>query len=333
MATTAHDAGIVTLFDLAKLTGPDGKILRVAELMTKNSPFLEDVHWQQGNLTTGHRIAQRTALPSLGWRGLNEGVAASKSLEDTVDETCGLVEGRSEVDIKMLELNGGDPFRAKKDQAFTIAMANEIESGFFYHSTKTAPKKFMGLTPRLDAFSGIPFVSQIIKANLITPSGNDQNSAWFVGWGEDKVYGIVPKGTQAGLQHEDMGKQLVEDANGNKYIAKVSVFNQWVGLCVEDGRYVVRVPNIDSSAIARTGSLLIQLLTEGYHQIQDHRRCRCVLYVNRFVYKYLHHQILAGTSGGTLTMESIENGRPQMYFLGIPVRMTEALLETEAVVS
>lgn len=333
MATTAHDEGIVTLFDLAKLKMPDGKIAAICEQMTKRSPFLQDVHWKQGNLTTGHRIARRTALPSIGWRGINEGVATGKSQEDTVDETCGMLQGLSEIDVRLIKLNGGNPFRLKKEMAFSIAFANEIESGFFYHSTKATPKKFMGLSPRLDALSGIPFATQAV-ASQISASGNDQTSAWWVGWGDDKVYGIVPQDTVAGLEYQDLGdNHFADDANGNKYRVARGEWTQQVGLCVEDGRYVVRVCNIDTSAIVRTGSLLIQSLIDGYHQIQDPRQCRLVLYVNRTVYKYLHHQALQGTLNGTLTIQSLENGQPLMTFLGAPIRSTDALLNTESPLS
>lgn len=334
MATTAHDRGIVTLHDLAKLKMPDGKITSLCEQLTLRTPFLQDVHWQEGNLTTGHRIGRRTALPSIGWRGINEGVAAGKSEEDTIDETCGMLQGRSEIDVQLLKLNGGNPFRLKKEMAFVPAFMNELETGFFYHSTKATPKKFMGLSPRLDSFTNVSHPSQVIQTNLITPSGNEQSSAWFVGWGPDKVYGIVPKDSHAGLDHQDLGdNHFAEDAAGNKYRVAVSEWTQHVGLCVEDARYVVRVPNLDSSAMVRTGSLLIQSLIEGYHQIEDHQQCRCVLYVNRFLFKMLHHQAIQGTFGGTLTMQTLADGRPLMTFLGCPIRMSGALLATEAVIS
>jgi hypothetical protein len=158
-------------------------------------------------------------------------------------------------------------------------------------------------------------------------------SAWFIGWGQDKVYGIVPKGTQAGLEHVDMGQQDLEDAAGNKYEGRVSIFRQWAGLCVEDYRYVVRVCNIDKSAMVGTGKLLIQSLVLGYHQIQDPRDCNLVLYMGRYLYSYLHQQVLDNALSGNFVQASIEDGKPVMRFMGVPIRVSEALHTAETIVA
>lgn len=333
MATTQQDNGIVSLVDLAKLTGPDGKILRIAEVMTKKNQFIRDMHWQQGNETSGHTFARRVALPSIGYRGLNEGVESSKSEEETVTEDCGLIEGQSPVDDLFLKLNGGNEARLKKDMAFVEAFANEVEYGMFYNSRKASPKKWTGLIPRLDAFSGLgPAQSQVVASQVAT-SGDDQRSAVFIGWGEDKAYGIVPKGIQAGLEQKDMGPQMIEAANGTKFAGKLTIFNQWAGLCVEDYRYVARVCNIDKSATVRTGNLLVQSLVDGMHQIHDLSACRPILYVGRWLFKMLHQQVIDGTVKGTITVEAVENGHPVMSFYGIPIHMTDVLDTDETLVA
>jgi hypothetical protein len=78
----------------------------VAELLTQKNAMLEDIPWIEGNLPTGHRITQRVGLPTVYFRLMNQGVPKSKSLRAQVDEQAAMIEARSEVDIKLAELNG-----------------------------------------------------------------------------------------------------------------------------------------------------------------------------------------------------------------------------------
>lgn len=331
MTTTAINTGNPTLLDQAKAMDPNGSIAQVVELLSKESPLLQDATFMEGNLPTGHRVTSRTALPSLGWRRYNEGVAASKSRRDQFDETVGMLEGRSQVDCELAAINGNEAaFRASEDASFIAAMTNEVETGFFYHSTLSAPEKFMGFSPRLDLTTG-QYGAQIISSQ-ISHSGSDQASMWFVVWSPETVFGIYPKGSNAGIQHHDMGVQMVEDAGNRRFRAYETVWNWKVGLVVKDARYLVRLANIDTSAIVGTGKLLIEDMIKAYHQLKDVTKGRAVIYCNRTIFTYLHLQAQDSTKNSTLSIDMI-GGKPVTTFLGIPVRMTDALLNTEDVVS
>jgi hypothetical protein len=333
MATTAQDAGIVTLHELVKAQH-DGKLLRIAEVLQKKTPLYRDLHWEKGNHTTGHMIRRRRALASGSWRGLNEGVEPTKSKTETLTEECGLFEARSEVDAVFMQLNGGDEYRAKEDMAvLSQVFPQEAETGFIYHSKKTAPKKFTGLIPRLDALSGLPVGQSQVVASQISASGDDQMSALLVGHGPGKVYAITPQNCPTGIQHVDMGPQDLTDVNGNKYEGRVSIFRQWMGLCVEDYRYVVRVCNLDKSAMVRTGKLIIQSLIDGYHQLQDPSDCNPVWYMGRYLARFLHQQIVDCAIGASIAQMDIEDGRPVMRFMSVPVRITESMHTAEAIVA
>lgn len=329
MATTALGSGLPTLLDLVKTRDPDGTQASVVEALTKTSAFLEDMVWVEGNLPTGHRFTTRTGLPSIGWRKFNEGVAASKSTRDQIDEACGMLEGRSEVDCELVRLYG-DPaaFRMSEDKAFVQAFNNEVESGIVYHSTKTAPEKFHGLAPRLNATTD-PYGGQIVDSQ-IAASASDQTSVWLVVWSPETVFGIFPKGSTGGLEAHDMGEQMVEDSGGNKYRAYVTVWNWKVGLCVKDARYLARLANVDTSAVAKTGSLLIEDMVSLYYKVRDVKAGRPAFYCNRLVMEYLHQQARAGDQ--QITVQNI-GGAPITTFLGIPVRMTDAILNNEAIIS
>lgn len=327
MATIGSDH--VTLLDLVKQREPNGAVAQVVESLMQKAPLLEDISFQEGNLATGHVFSHRTGLPSVHWRQFNKGVPRSKSRSDQITETCGMLEGQSRVDVKLAELSGNAPgFRANEDKAFVQSMRHKVEEALFYSSTKTTPDQIMGLSPRFDATADNPAASQILKMDAAA-AGSDQSSVWFVAWSPETVFGIVPKGSTGGLKPHDMGIQMVEDEDGNRFRAFETVWNWDLGLCVKDYRYIVRLCNIDTGNLAETGNDLIRAMVRAYHQLEDTSTGRLAVYCNRKIATYLHLQALDSTKNSTLTIENIA-GKPVTHFLGAPIRKSDALLNTEA---
>lgn len=327
------NASLPTLQDIMSRTMPDGSIeSNIVELLSQNNAVLADAVWVEGNLPTGHKFTSRTALPSGTWRRFNEGVAPTKSRTDQVTESCGALEALSKVDEDEAKLNGNAAaFRASEDKGFQMGLSNDLETAFFYSSTLTDPEKIMGFSPRLNSTSGL-YGGQIIDSQ-IAAAGGDQSSMWFVNWSPNTVHAIYPKGSKGGLSMTDLGRQLTRDGGGtNEFVALVSKWRWEVGLCVRDARYLCRLANIDTSAIAETGSLLIQDMVKAYHQVKDWTMGRGAIYCNRKISTYLHLQALDSTKNSTLKIENI-GGQPVTTFLGIPIRMSDALLNTEAIIT
>jgi hypothetical protein len=321
-----------TLLDQIKRTDPNGSIAKVVEALTKKNPVLQDAVFKMGNLETGERVTTRTGLPGVAWRRLNEGVAASKSQTDQYDESCGMLSGMSVVDVEVAKLNGNEAaFRASEDMAFLQAFNNEVSTGIFYHTTKTAPEKFNGLTPRLDALSGT-WSQQVFDA-LNGAANATLTSIWLVCWGENTVYGIYPKGSNGGLSPKDMGEQIWDDGSGTgkKFIAYVTQWMWKIGLVVKDARYICRIANINSAALvkdAATGSDLLLNMIKAYHQINDINEGRAAWYCNRTIGTWLHIQAMNAVKNSTLSLEMVA-GKPVTFVLGIPVRETDALTNAE----
>ena len=333
MSTTAVGVDNPTLSDVMKSLSPGGVVQPIVEALTKLSPALEDATWKEGNLPNGELITTRTGLPSVGWRAYNEGVTAGKSRRDQLTETCGMLEGQSNVDCKLVDFNGtGAAFRASEDKGFLEAMRQELETGIFYSSTAASPRKFNGLTPRLNLTTG-PYGNQIVNS-AISSSGSDQTSCWLIVWHPDTCYLMYPKGSMAGFKHTDMGKRMVSDGANKEYAAFTSIFNWDVGLVVKDARYVARLANIDTSAIVKTGKLLIEGLVDLTERIEnlDLQGGRPVLYMNRTISTYLRQQAIDVVKSTVMTFDNIGGKRIAM-FNGIPIKRTDALLNTEAIVT
>jgi hypothetical protein len=326
-------ATLPTLQDIASRTKPGGGIDEIVEILMQENALLTDMVWQEGNLPTGHLFTSRKALPSATWRRFNQGVAPQKSRTDQIVETCGMISAMSKIDTDLAKLNGNEAaFRASEDRAFVQGLSNDLEAAYFYASLASTPEQIQGLAARLASTTG-KYGGQIVLPDIAT-SGSDQSSMWLVVWGPDTVFGIYPKGSPMGLQMEDLGKQLTLDSGGtNEFVAYVSRWNWTCGLCVKDYRGLVRLPNIDTSAISETGSLLLQAMTKMVAQgKRQFKKGRPAIYNNLTVSTYLDLQALDSVRNSTLKIEDV-GGTPVTKFLGVPVRITDAITNAEDIIS
>jgi hypothetical protein len=334
MATLSTAA--LTLADWAKRLDPTGKVSKIVELLSQTNEILMDMLWLEGNLPTGHRTTVRTGLPTVAWRLLNGGVTPSKSTTAQIDEQCGILEAWSEVDVELAKLNGNvAAFRLSEATAFIEAMNQEMASTLFYGNSGTAPEEFTGLAPRYSAISGATNAQNVISGS---GSGSDNSSVWLVGWGDQGIHGIFPKGSKAGLEQNDYGEVTVEvtaGVAGNRMRAYQERFSWKAGVALKDWRYVVRIPNIDiSNLVAKSSAAdLVELMIKATHRLPSLNLCKPVFYMNRTCFQMLDIQRRDDViSGGQLSYKDVD-GKRVADFRGIPVRICDALTEAEATVS
>ena len=331
----------LTLLDWAKRVDPDGRVPVVAELLSQSNEILSDCVMKEGNLPTGERVIIRTGLPTVYWRALNQGIPNSKSTTAQVDEACAILEARSEVDKDLAMLNGNTAqFRLSEDTAFLEAMNQTMASTMFYGNPATDPKQFLGIAPRYSSLSETVNNSQ----NIISCQGTDDfTSIYLVVWGDQTVYCPFPKGSKAGLMHEDLGEQTVYD--GANRMQALSTRYQWkTGLVVKDWRYIVRIANIDTDDVATLASTqalnvstnILKAMTQATYKIPNLAMGRPVFYMNRTVHSVLA-QMSMDKSQGVLSIQqaATQFGTAQSYlsFLGIPIRRVDAITNAEAQVS
>jgi len=328
----------LTLADWAKRSDPDGRVPIVAELLSQSNEILDDCVFKEGNLPTGERVIIRTGLPQVYFRALNQGIPSSKSTTAQVDEACGILEARSEVDKDLAMLNGNTAqFRLSEDTAFLEAMNQTQAETMFYGNPGTDPKKFLGLAPRYGDLSADNAVN-ILDAG---GSGSDNASVYLVCWGDQTVYCPFPKGSKAGLTHEDLGEQTVYNSDGTRLQAFATRYQWKNGLVVKDWRYVVRICNIDiSDLVAGTGTQaasastnLIKLLTRALYRIPNMSMGRAAFYMNRTVHSGMSVAALDKSQNVLAIQEGLTQfGQASNYlsFLGVPLRRVDALLNSEA---
>jgi hypothetical protein len=332
--TTAATSTYLTLLDYAKREAPGGGIDQIIEVLAASNPIVADANVIEGNLATGHRSTQRSTQPTGTWRLLNYGVAPEKSTTKQVDDTCGILEAYSKLDVDVAALNGNEAaFRASEDDAFIAGLNSTAATAIFYGNTGTDPEQMMGLAPRYNLTTG-DYSSQIISAS---GSGDDNTSVWFVTWGPKTCTLIYPKGSTAGLTAEDMGKQLVTDSSGLMYTAYVTKFQWKLGLALMDYRYVIRICNIDISDLtsdAASGADLLDKMIEAYYArptVDLGNMAKTFVYCNKTVAKFLHKQA-QNKSNVNLSIDS-PAGKPVVSFLDAPIRVCDNITSAEATVS
>ncbi|MCW3521239.1 hypothetical protein K6Y76_05035 [Burkholderia cenocepacia] len=318
-----------TLADIAKGLDPDGSVAQTVEILNQTNEILADATFIEGNLPTGHRTSIRTGLPQPTWRKLYGGVQPTKSTKVQVTDNCGMLEDYAEVDKALADLNGNTmAFRLSEDKAHIEGINQEVAQTLIYGNEGSAPAEFTGLSARYNSLAA-QNADNIIDA---TGTGADNTSIWLVVWGPQTAHMIYPKGSKAGLAVTDKGQVTVENADGaNGRMEAYRTHYKWdVGFSLRDWRYVARVCNIDVSdlgTVANTKNLITWMI-QASERIPAFGLGRAAWYVNRTVREKLRLGIIEKISNN-LTWETVA-GQRVMMFDGIPVRRTDAILNTES---
>jgi len=335
----------LTLLDWAKRIDPNGSVAVVAALLSQTNEILTDCVVVQGNLPTGHRVTISTGLPTVYYRALNQGIATSKSTTVQVDENMAITEARSEVDIDLAMLNGNTAeFRMQEGRQFIEGMNQTVATGMFYGNPAVEPKQFLGLTQRFsDTTAGNG--QNIIKSDGLGALA--QTSVWLVCWGDNTTYCTFPKGSQAGLLHENLGRQTSYDAGSPGLRMEVFADRyQWkIGMVVKDWRSVVRICNLETADFAALANdmaptdlnNLLHLMTRAVTRVPRGvlNQSRPTFYMNQSVFAVLMRVALEKSVAALSIQDSASQfGRPNqmLSFLGVPIRQCDAILNTEAVV-
>ena len=364
MVATVIGNSQLTLLDHAKRVDPDGKIARIVEMLNRVNSVMEDATSVEGNTQTGHVTTIRTGLPSIAWRSINVGVQPSKSVTKQLAVSAGMLEGMGKVDEKLVELAAdGQAFRLSEVSPFMESFSQTLSTTMFYGDTRVNPDRFTGLSAYyanlnasyqanpdalVNPSSSLPDSGRnVFDASTNTegqvfgtPSNGKNTSLWLICWGEQSIHTFFPKGTRAGIYHEDKGKWLVDDGRGlgASYWAWIDQYRAEMGLCVRDWRQGVRIANIDTVALASAGddvdlsANLFKNAVQAVNYLQFPEGGKVAWYCNRFLKTYLEVKAL-NKANNFISFETLADGRKVTKLMGYPIRRVDALLNTEAQVS
>ncbi|MUG90138.1 major capsid protein [Bombella sp. ESL0385] len=343
-----NSSTFLTLADWAARRDPNGGIADTINLLSQTNEILDDMIWKEGNLPTGNKTTVRTGLPAATWRMLNYGVPRGKSTTAQITDSCGMLETYSLIDKDLANLEGDvAAFRLSEDLAFLEGMNQQMARTLFYGNEQQDVAAFTGLAPRYNTLNTENAAS---AANVMDAGGrgSTNTSIWLCCWGPTAGFGIFPKGSTAGLQQKDVTTDApVHDENGNPYQAYQMHYKWDCGLTIRDWRYFVRIANIDVNALTGSNAAnLIALMAAACFKpptmpssasnVQSATRAtggaplsfgRPVFYVNRTIASALSIQAMNKTN--VLLTQDEFDGKPVLRFRGIPIRVVDALMNTE----
>lgn len=338
MSTTPQPSSNLTLADLYNRMDPDGKPARMTMLLSQTNEVTEDAVFVEGNLPTGMRYTLLAGLPAVYYRSINQGIPNSKSTSVTVDESCGILEARSHIDVELAALNGNSAaWRLSEEAPFLEAMNQTWCQNLFYGNPAFDARQSLGFSTRYSSQSA-GNGQNILDAG---GSGSNNTSIYLIGWSDQTVGCPFPKGSQAGLKQEDLGQGSVQDAAGNYYEALKTLYNWKTGLMVKDWRYVVRIANINvADLITQSGTqaataptAIINLMSRAIDRIPFPGKVKLAFYANRTVYSILRIAALNKSTNALGISDALTQfGTPYKLtdFLGVPLRKVDQLLLTEA---
>lgn len=337
-----------TLADYRAATNADGTIAEVINMLSQENEILLDLPWIEANQGMRHTTSIRTGLPAAFWRQYNQGVPRGKSTTAPITETCAMLETYSEVDRDLAALNGNSAaWRLQEDKAFIDGINQQMASAVFYQNQQAVAQSYTGLAPR---YSTVNPQTAANAVNVLDAGGRGatNTSIWVCGWGPNTGHGIYPKGSLAGLQVRDVTTDApVLDGNGNLYQVLRTHFKWDCGLAIRDWRFFARIANIDVTQLtganaANLFALLIAAMNKmpvmgaGQSAVQQAgpeasglpvTAPRFAIYVNRTIRTAMELQALNKTNA--LIQLQQYGGMVVSTFRGIPIRTTDALLNTE----
>jgi hypothetical protein len=319
----------LTLLELSKRKDPTGDLAIIANVLAKDNEILTDAPWMEANDTFSHRITRVLKMPSGTFRKLNAGVAISSAQTIVVNETIGMLADYSQAD-KVLVDAAPNPkaFRMGEARIKLEGLSQTLASKIIYGNSHTTPEEPTGFAPRLNDTDN----DNVISAG---GSGSDTTSLYVVKWGEDGAYLTYPKGApNYGVTHKDLGEVTadsgyIDSASAHAlYQVYRDYFEVKVGIAVRDNRYIGRVANIEVSGTSNIFDPddLIDIIN-GMPQ----RGSGAVIYVNRKIFSQMDKQAMDKSNVLYSTKDVF--GVPTTTFRGFPVRLVEAITNTETAVS
>jgi hypothetical protein len=246
-------------------------------------------------------------------------------------------------DVMRLQPNPAK-YRMQQERAYIESMGQELANTLVgnvaagaLNPTTRPPEEFAGFQYRLNTLAT---TDTNYCANNGGTNAGGHSSIYFVQWKPGGVYLIHPRNTDGGgLKKKDEGRVYTSGDNAvasttatapnptNQLWAYVTEFSWDVGLCVEDQRCVKRLANIDTAVGGDT------LDEDKIIQIRNNFKTNDTIYMycNETIFTQL--QILAKDKQNVHWTEMNPFGKPQMYFLDMPVRRCDAITDVEGTIS
>jgi len=323
-----------TMVDIANEYA-DKELLFIANTLARTNDILQDAPYQEANQQFSHKGAQDASLPSPGFRTFNAGVPSSTAKSRPIIESLAIAEDYAEVDYEEYRLQAKkEQWRQRKDAKHIEGMGQKIAATVFYGDLGTDPASFKGFANRFNLSTTRPNgdITQPYNVQLNGGSGSDTTSIWVIEWDPDECTLLFPRNTKAGIEFEDLGKVTKELPTGYKYEVLRSHFIWRCGIFVSDDRRVQRIANIETSGTAnifdedRIIDAILRTPSRGKN------KAAIKIYVNLTIMSQMWKRFKDKNNVHYVSREGLL-GQQVLDLNGIPVRICDAIVDTETAIS
>lgn len=299
-----------TMLDIVKMRGNDPTIALVEEII-QEIPELR-VITSRPIKGTSFKSLVRTALPVVGFRGLNQGAVQGKSAYEQRNFECFAMNPRWNADKMMADANedGAQAYIAMEGIGMVTAAGQSVARQMYYGITNDA-KGFPGLASFVDS-------SLVVDATGSTANGC--TSVWAIKASPMDVQLVM--GGDGTFDLSDSRIESVLDSDGNPFTAYVQEIASWLGMSVLSKWSVGRICNLS----LQSGKTLDDgLLADLIGKFPDGKRPTAL-----FMHRQSRTQLQKSRTATSPT--GAEVPVPTSYE-DIPIYASESVSITEAVVS
>lgn len=328
MAYTPTTTGLYTLAELEAANAGHGVHPNTVHSIIDAMPLFDQAPLLACNDGSMNKTEIITEYPDLQARAYNEGVEAVKSQSNIVVDSTAMFAAYSVIDADMMKRNGNSAkWRANKEAAFTRGFAQGMARRIFQGVKGADLKEFDGFGARYKKAC-----DQVIDASAGKTVGAKDvlTDIWLVDWDKTTVHLIYPEQGLAGLVTTDRGEQDAYDAKGRRFRAFITDYQWAMGLAIEDPRRVIRIANVNVTALKKDPVAAVDLQTlmiRAQERIPDTLGAQAAWYLPSSITEALRLQILQ-TPRLVLTLDEVAGRRVETY-AGVPVhRLAKEVIGT-----
>lgn len=338
MSTLGTNA--INTADLKASLKANGEAATIYEVLEVASPIVKRGTWMVGNLGTAHETFRQASVETATNRMDGRGVADTKTENIRVIDVATQYAASLSVDIETLKRQPNkEKYLAGQERRKIVAMKNSFESNVLYGNALKSLDQINGLATRFNSISatrGDPGYQVVTAGGSTTLS-----SLYLIGMGDGGINFFYPQGTDAGVTrivHPE--ERVVDPVDSTKHFYAYSVWNNWqIGMAVEDYRdSFLRIANIDTTAVQTYGTGsdsspdIIGIAIRAMEKLTLNPGLQYSWVASQLVSGWLKTMCL-DKANVNLTIDQVQGGMPAVKLCGIEVIKSDAVLNTESVVS
>ena len=287
--------------------------------------FLDEAVWLPATHGNFNKAFQASRLGKGAFSNVNGPVPIISSTGNLVTEPVKMYEGDSPIDDRILD-SAIDPYatRDSEDAMNMEGLLQDWTTQLVYYNQSSGPDGFSGLWARRPA-SG---TKQCISAG---GNAGSQSSILVCEFGPSAFYLAYPEntGTPPGIANMDRGLVYIPAPTGSgNYWAWVRHYEIWAAIILRDNRAMIRIANVNP-VFGGTGAFATSAMSKAKNYLPRMGR-NAVAFCCRTIHAQIDDLALNKVNN-FMSVQEFEGYGPITCMSGIPIRIMEALIETESV--